>query len=278
MADFTGTGIDWNNLTGDSWWGDAGSGDYTNLFDNLYSDPGYTGAVTDTAGNTDWSWLTNLGGTALNFLGSQNGAGTALGGLLGYLGARDAPNATTTTTAPWLPQQPYLLDAFQGAASAAKGNDLTTQANTNYQSLLGGPTTNPMLGLNNPYLQTSIDNANADVTRSMMPAMNQANRASGSFGNSGIADTYGKALTDAYAQNANSMRMQDYSAQQGLQQQAVNNTLGFTTNAQNWAAQPSQNYANTVRGTYGGTSTTPLYSNPYTGALGGAMAGYTVSK
>lgn len=277
MADFSSTGMDWSNLGGTSnWWDSAGSGDYSNLFSNLTSDPSYTN-VTGDGGTTDWSWLSNLGNTALNYLGTQGGS-TALGGLLGYLGARNAPSSTTTTSEPWLAQQPFLLDAFQGAASAAKGNDQTTKANANYSSVLNGPTVNPMLGTDNPYLKKAIDNANADVNRAMLPAMNAANRASGSYGNSGIADTYGKALTDAYSKNATDMRMADYGTQQGLYQNAVNNTLGFTTNANNWASQPAANYAATIRGNYGSSNTTPLYSNPYSSALGGAMAGYTLGK
>ena len=266
------------------WLTDLFGSDSTQYFDDWNtgsdlstSDLGMLGDSYNTTDTTDWSWLSDLGGTALNYLGSQGGA-TALGGLLGYLGSRDTPNATTTKSEPWLAQQPFLLDAFNQAAAASKGDPLTVKANLNYGNVLGGPTVNPMLGLDNPYLQTAIDNANQDVTRAMMPAINQANRASGSYGNSGVAQTYGKALTDAYSQNANTMRMQDYSAQQALQQNAVNNTLGFTTNANTWASQPAANYAATVRGNYGSATTTPLYSNPYTSALGGAIAGYQLGK
>lgn len=274
-------GTDW------SWLGNSGSSsspidwstyDWTNLPDVSGSAQNAIGTGTSLAptSSTDWSWLTKLGGSALSALGTQGG-GAALGGLLGYLGAKNTPSSTTTTTEPWLAQQPYLMDAFNGAASAAKGNSQTDKANANYSSVLNGPTVNPMLGQNNPYLQTAIDNANADVNRSMMPAMNAANKASGSYGNSGVAQTYGKALTDAYSQNANNMRMTDYTNQQNLQQQNVNNTLGFTTNANSWAAQPSQNYASTVRGNYGQSSTTPLYSNTASGLLGGAVTGYKLA-
>lgn len=252
---------DWNWVdTTDNW-----------SWDTMDQDLGLSSSSYD-AGSTDWSWLKDFGGAALNFLGSPGG-GAALGGLLGYLGARDSPSSVTQTQEPWLAQQPFLLDAFNQAA-AAKANPLAAKANENYASILNQPTVNPMLGMNNPYLTTAIDQANADVTRAMNPALIAANRASGSYGNSGVAETYGRALTDAYSKNANEMRMADYTNQQNLQQQNVNNTLGFTTNAQNWAAQPASNYANTIRGTYGGTSTTPLYNNPTAGLLGGAMTGY----
>ena len=271
MSDITSWGDLFNyDTSGNTDWASIYGNDTANLDPSWFSGDSYNTA-TDASGGMDWSWIKDVGGAALNFLGSQSG-GTALGGLLGYLGARNAPTSTTTVSEPWLPQQPFLLDAFNQAA-AAKGSPISAKANENYTQLLQQPVVNPMLGMDNPYLTKSIDLANQDVTRAMNPAIIQANRASGSYGNSGIADIYGKKLTDAYANNATNMRLADYTNQQNLQQQAVNNTLGFTTNAQNWASQPASNYANTVRGTYGGSSTTPLYSNTTSGLLGGALVG-----
>jgi hypothetical protein len=214
---------------------------------------------------------------ALGGSGSLLGAG--LGGLLGSLGTGSKPAGTTDITqTPWGPQQAYLLDAWNKAKAASGDNPLQTQANSNYSSVLSGPTTNPMLGLDNPYLQKQIDYANQDVTRAMMPAMNQANIASGSFGNSGVADTYGKAMTDAYWKNANDMRYKDYYAQQQLQKDAVGNTLGFTTGASAYNSAPSQNYAKTVQGNYGGTTSSPYFTNPTNNILGGAAIGSQLGK
>lgn len=201
-------------------------------------------------------------------------AGTALiGGLLGGTNGAKQAGTTTTTTAPWTSQQPYLLDVFNQAKAASQGSPLTQKANQNYASVLSGPTSNPMLGLDNPYLQQSIDYANADVNRAMMPAMTAANRASGSYGNSGVADTYSKGLLDAYSRNATNMRMTDYTNQQNLQQQAVNNTLNYTQNANQWNAEPSKLYGQTVQGSYGSTSSTPYYENKYANILGGISTG-----
>ena len=199
--------------------------------------------------------------------------GTALGGLLGSTNGAKQAGTTTVTQAPWSGQQPFLLDAFQKAKDASSGGPLQTRANANYQAGLQGPMQNPMLGMDNPYLVKTIDNANSDVNRAMLPAMNQANRASGSFGNSGVADIYGKALTDAYSRNATSMRMLDYTNQQGLNENAVNRTLGLTTGANTFAAQPAQNYAQTIQGNYGGSTSTPYYNNPVLGAMGGMQIG-----
>ena len=207
--------------------------------------------------------------------GSLLGAG--LGGLAGLLGGAKQAGTTDVTQTPWGPQQPFLLDAWAKAKAASEANNpIQSQANSNFQSVLQGPTKNPMLGLDNPYLQTQIDNANNDVTRAMMPAMIQANKASGSFGNSGVADIYGKAMTDAYSKNANDMRYKDYYAQQQLQKDAVGNTLGFTTGSSAFNAAPAQDYAKTVQGSYGGTTSSPYFTNPASSMLGGATLGYNL--
>lgn len=231
--------------------------------------PAWTGASFGTMLNN----AGNIVNGARSLSGGGSLLGTALGGLLGSMNGAKQAGTTTTTQTPWAGQQPYLLDAFERARTSANGTPLQTQANANYSSVLSGPTKNPMLGMDNPYLTKAIDNANTDVTRAMMPAIDQANHASGSFGNSGVADTYGKNLTDAYSRNATGMRMQDYTNQQNLYQQAVGNTLGFTSNANNYTAQPAQNYAQTIQGNYGSSTTTPYFNNPMAGIMGGAMVG-----
>jgi hypothetical protein len=217
------------------------------------------------------------GGGLLGGTGTGQGSllGALLGGLAGSYGGAKQDGTINTTQTPWGPQQPYLLDAWEKAKQASN-NPINTQAQSNYQSVLQGPTTNPYLGQDNPYLQKQIDNTNADVTRAMMPAMNQANKASGSFGNSGVADIYSKNMTDAYSRNANDMRFKDYYAQMQLQKDAVNNTLGFTQGTSNFLAGPAQDYAKTVQGNYGGTKSEPYFTNPASSILGGATLGYNL--
>lgn len=224
--------------------------------------------------------LFGSGGTGTEGGGSGgfNLLGALLGGGLGALGGGSKQAGTINTTqTPWGPQQPYLLDAWEKAKQAS-GNPINTQAQSNYQSVLSGPTSNPMLGLDNPYLTKQIDNANSDVTRAMMPAMNQANKASGSFGNSGVADIYSKNMLDAYSRNANDMRYKDYYGQQQLQKDAVNNTLGFTQGSSAFNAAPSQDYAKTVQGSYGGTKSEPYFTNQTNSILGGATLGSQLGK
>lgn len=217
------------------------------------------------------------GGGLLGGTGTGQGSllGAILGGLAGSYGGAKQDGTINTTQTPWGPQQPYLLDAWEKAKQASN-NPINTQAQSNYQSVLQGPTTNPYLGMDNPYLQKQIDNTNADVTRAMMPAMNQANKASGSFGNSGVADIYSKNMTDAYSRNANDMRFKDYYAQMQLQKDAVNNTLGFTQGSSAFNAAPAQDYAKTVQGNYGGTKSEPYFTNPASSILGGATLGYNL--
>lgn len=81
----------------------------------------------------------------------------------------------------------------------------------------------------NPYLQQSIDAASSDVTRgfnnTVRPALDSAMRASGSFGNTAIQEQQNNAYQDLAKQLGNlssGMRMQDYTQQQGLAENALN--------------------------------------------------------
>lgn len=281
-----------------------------------------TGSAADgaLASASSGNWLTS----ALNALAS-GGSGTkllaaGLGGLLGGVNGSSQTGTQTTTTAPWASQQPYLLDLFNKASQAQQasqgtnalqtgaianasnlansGNALTSAATNTIGSAINGTLKNPYAGMNNPYLQGAIDNANTDVTRAMMPAMDQANRQSGSFGNSGVADTYSKNMADAYSRNATGMRMTDYTNQQNLAQQGIQNQLnasfnstGFNANnlsnaanqfnlgttAQQYPLTSLEAYKNLVGGGgYGATSSSPIYTNPYANALGGAAMGSSI--
>lgn len=226
-------------------------------------------AVVDAAGVPD--------GNGLGDLAKLIGAG--LGGLAGATDGTEQAGTTTTTEEPWGPQQPYLLDMFEKAKALSGGTDpLSAAANANYQTLLAGPTTNPYAGVDNPYLQKTIDNATGDFMRGFMPLQNQANMASGSFGNSGVAQTYGDAAQKGIGNIATNMRFQDYAQQQALAENAVNRTTSATNNANTFAYQPVQNYAGALRGTYGGSTSTPYYTNPTAGILGGALAGSQIAK
>lgn len=257
-----------------------------NLFQNAGM-PGYDQYGSQIAQQVSNYLTQNPGSTIQNALKALSGSGgtgsllgTIAGGLLGAYNGSQKAGDITTSEAPWGPQQPYLTSGWSKAQNLLNnGSPLQTQANTNYQNILNGSLKNPYLGQDNPYLQKQIDYANEDVTRAMMPAMNQANRASGSFGNSGVADQFGKSLTDAYSRNANTMRFQDYTQQQNLAESDLNRRAQFTQGANNFAWQPLQNYSNIVGGAkWGGTSSQPYFNNPASSILGGALAGNKIGS
>lgn len=80
----------------------------------------------------------------------------------------------------------------------------------------------------NPYLDASIDKAQGDVVRNYnlttKPQWDTAMQQSGSFGNSGVSEMANNSQRDLIGQLAGistGMRMQDYTAQQGLAESAL---------------------------------------------------------
>ena len=98
----------------------------------------------------------------------------------------------------------------------------TPQANWTFS---GAPETNPYAGLDNPYLQKTIDYAQADAYRALNPMFQAQQRASGSFGNSGLAEAQTRQAADVFGNIANQARMQDYGTQQQLAESAIGRGL-----------------------------------------------------
>lgn len=102
-------------------------------------------------------------------------------------------------------------------------------------------------GMGNPYLQNAIDATSADVTKnfnnSVMPGLDRIAQASGSFGNSGVQQLQGQAYSDLGKNLGNissGMRMQDYTQQQNLAENALgrqqqNNQFNSSLGAQDLA-------------------------------------------
>jgi len=118
-----------------------------------------------------------------------------------------------------------------------------------------GAGSNPF-GANNPFLTQAIDSASADATRNfqttVQPALAAAQRASGSFGNSAVGEMERNAYSD-FGRNlgniANSARMQDYTAQQQLAENALNRTQANNQfNAGLSAADLARNMAGQFQG------------------------------
>lgn len=135
---------------------------------------------------------------------------------------------------------------------ATGGNALMNQGSSTMQNALASgkaATSLGELGTNqyagsNPYLQQNIDSAMGDITRNyndaIAPGLTTQMVGSGSFGNSGAQAATQNSLNDLtknLGNTASSMRMQDYTAQQGLAESQLNRNL---TAAQDYAGRNDQ--------------------------------------
>lgn len=213
----------------------------------------------------------------------------AIGGLLGGLGGDEPAGETTTTSAPWGPQQPYILDLLRNAQRTSRyGGELTPDQIAAQEEMgrwASGENQNPMLGVDNPYLQAVIDKSSSDFMSNWQPAVNRANAASGSFGNSGVAEAYGKAGSEGLSNSIMNTRYQDFNAQRGLYENDANRRISATGQFQNQANYEQQlpwnnirNYGQAVAGNYGGTQSSPYFTNTGANVLGGIGAGSWLSN
>ena len=187
-----------------------------------------------------------------------------------------ADQTTTSTTSPASFLLPYYqnflnqaqttaqrpFQQYEGPRVAQANPYMTGAANAFGTAQSGGmnvtPGTNQYAGMNNPYLQQSIKNAQQDVATGynmlQAPAWASAMRNSGSFGNSGIqeSEAYDRNnIAKQQAQIAQNMRMQDYTQQQQLAENAVNRNLSagqFNSGLQMQGAQGALTAGNTLRG------------------------------
>ena len=106
----------------------------------------------------------------------------------------------------------------------------TTQGVTSVPQV--GTGSNPLLGQNNPYLNSAIDQTAGDITRNYnlttAPQFDSMARASGSFGNTGVdqmrLDSQ-RNLAREIGNASNNMRMQDYNLQANLGEQDLNRRM-----------------------------------------------------
>jgi hypothetical protein len=183
-------------------------------------------------------------------------------------GGSDSNVTQTTTVQPSKYVQPYLspfmgqalsvvMNPYQsyGGEQVAPTNSTQQQAynmtgqianSSNQQlakaqGLLGGfasgannlsAGTNPMMGMDNPYLQQAIDSASGDVVRNYQnataPSTDAAFARSGAFGGSAWQNAVSNnqhQLTEDLGNIANSARMGDYTNQEQLQEANLNRQL-----------------------------------------------------
>lgn len=130
------------------------------------------------------------------------------------------------------PQHQSAINMIQQRAQ--NGSPLIGSATNQIQGTLGGDyfnktLSNPMLGLDNKYLQGVIDNSNSDITRAFtngtMPQTDASFARSGAFGGSAWQQANAennRQLASELAKNTTGLRYQDYTNQQNLYQQDVN--------------------------------------------------------
>ncbi len=133
---------------------------------------------------------------------------------LGGAGYTPFGQSTTAAANPWQTSawERTYNRGMQGAPEVSAGRDqLTSTING------GGFAANPYLQGENPFLQSTIDSTLGDITRNynqtVRPAMGTAQARSGSFGNSGLAETQAnqeRNLASELGRASSNLRYGDY--------------------------------------------------------------------
>lgn len=219
------------------------------------------------------------------------GAASAAVGSLLNKGSQQA-GTTTTTANPWAGAQPYLNSGLQRAEGiytnqpqqigqaqqmqtqrAISGSPLDAAAQQNNLQTLQGNFLSPD---SNPYLKGAVNTAMGDV-RGQINSQFQGDN----YGNSAHQEWLGKGLMNAaapiYAQNYQQERQRQLGAQALAPTLAGQDYANIAQlyQAGNIPMDQLQRYMQMAQGAggLGGTSSSPYYTNPAAGALGGAVGG-----
>lgn len=245
-------------------------------------------------------------GAALGFANPILGSNSLLKDAMGGGGPQD--QTQTTNNAPWSVQQPYLQQGFSeaqrlynsGPSTVVPFSNETNQAlqmqaqrAQNGSPLVGAAQNSLQNTLNGNYLfgGPGFNAAFQAAANKINPMVSSQFSGAGRL-HSGLADVARtQALGDAFAglygqERNNQMQAASMAPQLAQQDYADINALRDVGSqreqlAQQYANEPYnrlQQYQQSIMGNYGGTSTTtqPIYRNPLSGALGGAMAGASV--
>lgn len=305
--------MQWVPDTADQFYQDYGIQPGYQTEEPMYFDDQMTGVAEPSwYENINWGNLANQAGAAMTNPSLLSMLG---GGLLSQI----KPTQTGTqvsTQAPWEAQQPYLRDLFakaQGArdlslsmspqeeaalgameARSMMGSPVQAMGTGTAMGVLSGMDANPYYGVNNPYLTQSIDAASQDAMRNLQPMFNQQNRASGSFGNTGLGESQARTAAQTLGNIATNARFQDYTNQQQLGEADINRRVGLATLAPALAQQDYADlerlynvgqtrrydpystlgkYGSLIQGQYGGVTSSPIYQNRAAEFLGGGLLG-----
>jgi hypothetical protein len=156
-------------------------------------------------------------------------------------GAQYTPFGQSTTAAanPWQTSawERTYNRGMQGAPEVSAARDQMTNTIQG-----GGFSSNPYLQGENPYLQQTIDSTLGDITRNynqtVRPAMGTANVRSGSFGNSGLAETQAnqeRNLASELGRASSNLRYGDYTQRAQMYGQERDRQIQATQNAPSFA-------------------------------------------
>lgn len=135
------------------------------------------------------------------------------------LGNKEYTPYSKDLVAGWNTQQDQAAKMIQ--ARALGGSQAMNQAGSYFGNLMNGQynvnaQNNPYMGQNNPYLNNAINQAQNDVTSRIDSKFN-----GNAFGGTAHQQTLARELGNV----SNNMRMQDYTQQMGLNENAVNRNL-----------------------------------------------------
>ena len=156
-------------------------------------------------------------------------------------GAQYTPFGQSTTAAanPWQ-QSSWERTYNRGMQGAPEVSAARGQLTNTIQG--GGFSSNPYLQGENPYLQQTIDSTLGDITRNynqtVRPAMGTANVRSGSFGNSGLAETQAnqeRNLAQELGRASSNLRYGDYTQRAQMYGQERDRQMQATQNAPSFA-------------------------------------------
>jgi len=246
-----------------------------------YIDPKFTGGFS----------LPNLPGGTGNMLsqllGNSGAIGAALGAGAGALGGGQKPAGSITTiqdVPDWL--KPYVMANLQGGAGVLSQinpyNPLIPQAQAEASKTIGGQYLSPQ---SNPWLQDTYNQAAKAVTDTYLSTTQPRTDAmfykGGAFGpgNSAYEETVarnqfglGQNLknlgTDIFGANYNQERGRQYGATMGAP--------SLVSGSSEAAFSPFKAYSSLFPNA--SSQTSPYFSNPMAGILGGGLAGYTLGN
>lgn len=197
-------------------------------------------------------------------------AAAVAGGLAsGAMARKGGSTSSVQNSAPWTGVQPYLVGLYKGSRNAVLRNHesaapLFDVGANQVAATARGDYLNPA---SNPFLQNYVSDALGQVKSSF--AGQYGGAAGGNLGNSG----YQEMLTRTLANTALPIYANAYNTER-------QNQLNAAQLAPDLSYQPLREYSAALQNAPGGqsTTTTPFFTNPMAGAVGGGLLGMQIAN